>query len=249
MLCRGVGSDTKPATNCIISRMLVLSLDTTSRAGSCALVRDGRVVRVQAGDTAREQGGQLPGTLATLLDRESVTLGEIDGYGVAIGPGSFTGLRVGIATMQGLAMATGKPLVGVSALAALAVLAGAGRETPAGHARVVTWIEAWRGDVFSAVYDGGRALGEPIVAHPNDLLHRLEGAAVFIGDGAARHMDVIRAAWGNKAHFAAPIAPALAGAVATVASEVLRSGEQPSPHAIRPLYVRRFDTGLRPSPV
>ena len=91
--------------------MLVLSLDTTSRAGSCALVRDGRVVRVQAGDTAREQGGQLPGTLATLLDRESVTLGEIDGYGVAIGPGSFTGLRVGIATMQGLAMATGNPVL------------------------------------------------------------------------------------------------------------------------------------------
>jgi tRNA threonylcarbamoyladenosine biosynthesis protein TsaB len=240
--------------------MLVLSLDTTSRAGSCALARDGQVVRVQASETSREQGGQLPGALASLLDRESVALRDIDGYGVAIGPGSFTGLRVGIASMQGLALATGKPLVGVSALDALAILAGAGRgpirhvgpdesapraASCAGSARVAVWIEAWRGDVFSATYEGSRALDEPVLAHPDTLLDRLRGGAtVFIGDGAARNIDLIRAACGGNAHLAEPIAPLLAGAVATVASESLRSGEHPLPHAIRPLYVRRCDAGL-----
>ena len=241
--------------------MLVLSLDTTSRAGSCALARDGHVMRVQAGDPAREQGGQLPGALATLLNHESVSLRDIDGYGVAVGPGSFTGLRVGIATMQGLAMATGKPIVGVSALDALAVLAGA-RKDPAefvvpsetaqqaascipGNARVIAWIEAWRGDVFSATYEGSHALDDPVVAHPDDLLKRMRGHAVlFIGDGTARNLDLIRAALGDNAHLADPIAPLLAGAVATVASEVLHSGEHPPPHAIRPLYVRRSDAGL-----
>jgi tRNA threonylcarbamoyladenosine biosynthesis protein TsaB len=222
--------------------MLVLSLDTTSRAGSCALARDGKVVCVEGSDTFREQGGQLPGALATLLDRESVALREIDGYGVAIGPGSFTGLRVGIATMQGLAMATGKPLVGVSALDALAMLAVAGKDR---SGRVVAWIEAWRGDVFSATYEGGRPLNEPIIAHPNELLDHLVGRTnVLIGDGAARNMDLIRARCGGNAKLADPIAPLLAGAVAMAASEVLFSGEHPPPHAIRPLYVRRSDADV-----
>ena len=222
--------------------MLVLSLDTTSRAGSCALASDGQIVCVQGSDGSREQGGQLPGALATLLDRESVTLREIDGYGVAIGPGSFTGLRVGIATMQGLAMATGKPLIGVSALDALAMLAGARKDSPG---RVVAWIEAWRGDVFSATYEGGRALLAPVIAHPIELLHHVRGrATVFIGDGAAKNMDLIRTTCGDNAHLADPIAPLLAGAVATVASEVLHSGDHPPPRAIRPLYVRRSDANV-----
>ena len=219
--------------------MLVLSLDTTSRAGSCALAHNGQVLRVQANDPSREPGGQLPGALATLLERESVVLRDIDGYGVAIGPGSFTGLRVGIATMQGLAMATGKPLVGASALDALVMLAGAEKDVVG---RVEAWIEAWRGDVFSATYEGGRALDEPVLARPDTLLHRLKGQpAVFIGDGAARNVNLIRAACGGDAHFTDPIAPLLAGAVATMASDILRAGDQPPPHAIRPLYVRRSD--------
>ena len=102
--------------------MLILSLDTTTRAGSCALMRDERLLREQASDTSREQAERLPGELAALLERESVALQEIDCFAVATGPGSFTGLRVGIATMQGLAVATGKPLVGVSAFDALATL-------------------------------------------------------------------------------------------------------------------------------
>ena len=241
--------------------MLVLSLDTTRRAGSCALSRDGRVLRVQAGDPAEEQGGQLPGALAALLDHESVSLSEIDGYGVAVGPGSFTRLRVGIATMQGLAMATGKPLIGVSTLDALAMLAGArkgpvdflhpGETAPQaashvpGKARVVAWIEAWRGDVFSATYDGGHALEEPVVAHPDDLLKHMRGhTALFVGDGAARNLGLIRAALGDNAHLADPIAPLLAGAVAAAASEALDSGQHPPPHAIRPIYVQRLDSRL-----
>src|SRR4051812_19181091 len=103
--------------------MLVLSLDTTTREGSCALARDGRVLREQVSEAAQGQAARLPGDLKTLLEHEDVTLADIDVYAVSIGPGSFTGLRVGIATMQGLAFAAGKPLIGVSALDALAALA------------------------------------------------------------------------------------------------------------------------------
>src|SRR5689334_13263397 len=100
--------------------MLVLALDTTTRAGSCALADEGRIVCELASDASRPPAARLPGELIDLLNRERRMLGEIDVFAVATGPGSFTGLRIGIATMQGLAMAEGKPLIGVSALDALA---------------------------------------------------------------------------------------------------------------------------------
>ena len=149
--------------------MLILSLDTTTRAGSCALVRDGQVLREEPGDAAREQAERLPGDLAALLERESVSLRDIDLLAVATGPGSFTGLRVGIATMQGLAMAIGAPLIGVSAFDALAHLATSGQGVIGGH-RVAAWIDAWRGEVFAATYEDGREVAPAIVAPPDALL-------------------------------------------------------------------------------
>ena len=220
-------------------------------------MQDEHVLREQRSDTSRKQGERLPGELAALLERESVALHEIDCLAVATGPGSFTGLRVGIATMQGLAMAAGKPLIGVSAFDALAMLAGtmadgvgrvASRQAgPSGDAlgvrgtiRVAAWIEAWRGEVFAATYQDKRGLDTPVVARPEDLLARLKGhTAVFIGDGAARNQELIRAALGDAARLTDPVAPLLAGAMAMLAGEAFHAGQCPAPHAIRPIYVSR----------
>lgn len=220
--------------------MVILSLDTTTRAGSAALMRDGRVVREQASDASKPQAARLPGELATLLAAEHVALREIDALAVGIGPGSFTGLRVGIATMQGLAVATGRPLFGVSGLDALASLASRGSADC-----VATWVDAWRGEVYGAVYNGGRELEPPTVARPETLLDRLGGKqTLFTGDGAAVHRDVIRAALGDRARFTDPVAPLLAGAMAALAANTFQAGQRPRPHAIRPMYVRRSDAEL-----
>jgi len=239
--------------------MLILSLDTTTRAGSCALLRDDRVLREQAGDASRDQAERLPGDLAALLEREGTRLEAIDAFAVATGPGSFTGLRVGIATMQGLAMAAGKPLIGVSAFDALAKLAGdADRKGPRrtaedAHAAraftaretVATWIDAWRGEVFAALYEEGRQAVAPVVAPPDVLLEPLQGRrTLFTGDGAALYETQIRAGLGDAARFTTPVAPPLAGAVAALAAEAVRAGHRPLPHAIRPIYVRRSDAEL-----
>jgi tRNA threonylcarbamoyladenosine biosynthesis protein TsaB len=217
--------------------MLILSLDTTTRAGSCALLGDGGVIREQAGDDSRDQAERLPRDQATLLEREAVSLQAIDAFAVATGPGSFTSLRVGIATMQGLAMATGKALIGVSAFDALARLAA--------ESRVATWIDAWRGEVFAAVYGDGVAAGVPVVAAPDALLDTLAGETIlFTGDGAALYESRIRERLGRRARFTSPIAPPLAAAVAALAATAFRSGERPLPHAIRPIYVRRSDAEL-----
>ena len=229
--------------------MLVLALDTTTRGGSCALARDGRVLREHRSDGSKPQAARLPGDLVTLLEHEGITLPEIDVYAVSTGPGSFTGLRVGIATMQGLAFAAGKPLIGVSALDALATL-GRSEDPPYGSAeikRVATWIDAWRGEVYAALYEDGREVEAPAVAHPDDLLPRRVGQpTMFIGDGAGACAEAIRAALGGDATFADPVTPLIAATIARLATDAARAGALPPPHAIRPLYVRRFDSALAP---
>jgi tRNA threonylcarbamoyladenosine biosynthesis protein TsaB len=173
-----------------------------------------------------------------LLDHTAIPLGAIEVFVVATGPGSFTGLRIGIATMQGLAFGEGKPLVGVSGFDALAHIGG-----PEG--RVATWVDAWRGDVFAALYEGGREVEPPTVARPEDLIGHLRGMpTLFVGDGAWTHRETITRALGADARVADPAAPLLAGTLAVLGGAAAEAGECPPPHAIRPLYVRRPDAEI-----
>jgi tRNA A37 threonylcarbamoyladenosine modification protein TsaB len=139
--------------------------------------------------------------------------------------------------MQGLAFAEQKPLVGVSGFDALAHIAGAGR--------VATWVDAWRGEVFAALYEGRREVESPLVSKPERLLVDLKGrGTVFIGDGALAYWDDIHRALGADARLAEPPAPALAGTIAVLACDAASRGEAPLPDAIRPLYVRRTDAEM-----
>jgi tRNA threonylcarbamoyladenosine biosynthesis protein TsaB len=174
-----------------------------------------------------------------LLDDAGAAIQDVDVFAVAVGPGSFTGLRVGIATMQGLAFAGGKPLIGVSALDALAALAARGGGPPG---RVAPWNDAWRGEVFAALYDRGVETAPPVLDHPDALLATLRGAAAtFIGDAAATYRERIHAVLGDAATIAVPESPLLAGTIAGLAAAQAAAGHRPPPDAIRPLYVRRAD--------
>ena len=229
---------------CTISRVLVLALDTTTRGGSCALARDDAVVRERAGDVSQPHDARLPRDLMTLLSDAQVALDEIDVYAVATGPGSFTGLRIGIATMQGLAFAAGKPLIGISAFDALAHRA---RAADATSARIATWIDAWRGEVYAALYEDGGEIEAPTVEQVETVLARLRQAPtplMFIGDAADMYRDTIVNVLGDSARIAEPASPLLAGTIARLGMQAARAGQLPPPHAVRPLYVRRPDAEL-----
>src|SRR6478752_5863795 len=129
--------------------MRVLALDTTTPAGSVALVEDDRVVDERAGDPSRTHAQRLPAELLSTLDRRGFTLADVDLYAVACGPGSFTGLRIGIATIQGLALVRRRRVAGVSALDALAHLAAAVARP---GTLIAAWMDAHRREVFTALY-------------------------------------------------------------------------------------------------
>ena len=194
---------------------------------------DGTLDAVEARECQRDV--QL---LVTLLDHSGVALGAVDVFAVATGPGSFTGLRIGISTMQGLAFAAGKPLIGVSGLDALARVGGREAESR----RIATWVDAWRGEVYAALYAGGNEVEAPVVAKPEEILEKLaDQPTLFIGDGARTYQELILRRMGSIGALAEIATPLLGGTIAMVAGEVAARGAYSPPHAIRPLYVRRTD--------
>ena len=187
-------------------------------------------------------GERLPGELIRTLDAAGVALASVDLLAVAAGPGSFTGLRVGIASMQGLATATGLRIVPVSVFEALARSAGAG-ESP-----LAVWIDAQRGQVFAVVYDaaGARTLTEPSSLPPAETLAAskalgITGPIRFVGDGAIRYRNTVETELGSRA-LLLPEAPPLAGFVGLIAAE--NPERAVLPHAVVPIYVRRPDAEL-----
>jgi tRNA threonylcarbamoyladenosine biosynthesis protein TsaB len=235
--------------------VVILALDTTTKAGSCALWRDGALVEQRPGDAARTHAERLPGDLADLLAAHGLTVKDVDLYAVASGPGSFTGLRVGIATIQGLALVHGRKVVAVSALEALAQCGAAAVE---GAAMAGGWMEAYRGEVFGALYritargTGLSTLQEvaaPAVASPGDLATEWAriikndgngGEAVVIGDAVPSTRDALSAALPSSVRLLDTVP--LAATIARIAHA--HQERATLPHAIVPLYVRRPDAEL-----
>jgi tRNA threonylcarbamoyladenosine biosynthesis protein TsaB len=231
--------------------MRVLALDTTTRAGSVALVEDDRIVDERRGDGARTHAARLPAEITALLDAHHVALADIDLYAVASGPGSFTGLRIGIATIQGLAFVHARRVVAMAAHEALAHM-GRGNAPPG--TVIAAWMDAHRGEVFAALYrvtdaaafsrEGLVEIEGPTVGPPSVTLARWAALsdplpARFVGDGATLFAAEIRA----SAPAAGVVdAPPLAGAIGRLA--LSRVSEAVDPGAIRALYVRRPDAEI-----
>jgi tRNA threonylcarbamoyladenosine biosynthesis protein TsaB len=195
---------------------------------------------------------RLPGEILDLLQSCGVSLADVSLYAVASGPGAFTGLRIGIATIQGLAFARARPAVGISALDALAHAVGADAAA-AGVPFVGGWMDAARREVFAALFSlaqGGepRAVDEPAVGSAESILTRWSAVlgsrhVLFAGDGATRYRAAIESALGPRATVLAHV-PRLAGVIAQLGEAAAARGAAGPPHAIRPLYVRRPDAEL-----
>jgi tRNA threonylcarbamoyladenosine biosynthesis protein TsaB len=216
----------------------VLAVDTSSPRGSVAVVGPEGVVAEARVVTAEGHSRWLLPAVSALLQGLAVEARAIDAFAVTTGPGSFTGLRVGLGSVQGLALASGRPCVGLSTLDVLAASAAPLSET------TVALIDAFRGEVFSGVYDaGGRLRGERAVGALADLLARVPAGSAFVGDVALAQREAIRDAVAGATfpEWARFLAPALGGKALSLAA----SGATVPAADLRPVYLRAAD--IRPS--
>jgi tRNA threonylcarbamoyladenosine biosynthesis protein TsaB len=216
---------------------LILAVDTTHEFGSLALLRGREVIDEMLLHSPEGFGQMLFARLAELLARHAVKTSEVDCFAAASGPGSFTGVRIGLAAVKGLAEATGKPAVAVSNLAAMATFGSA-------ELRAVV-LDARRGEIYGAVYDASRRAVAPETVMPfTDWLHTLpEGEIEFVATDFSPFAAAIEGTRFTGARVTT--APrALAAAVGHIACEQLRAGQATGPAAIDANYVRRSDAEL-----
>jgi tRNA threonylcarbamoyladenosine biosynthesis protein TsaB len=209
---------------------LILAVDTTSEYGSLALLRGEDLVDEVVLHAPKGFAQVLYGHLAELLGRHGLKPGAIDCFAAASGPGSFTGVRVGLACVKGLAEAVGRPAVAVSNLQAIAWFG-------ASPLRAAV-MDARRGEVYGAVYDAASRLVAPEVVAPFARWIEMlpEGELEFVAFGFTPPLAGTR-------FEKAPVrtAPrALAGAIARLASRA----EPRDPAALDANYVRRSDAEL-----
>jgi tRNA threonylcarbamoyladenosine biosynthesis protein TsaB len=216
---------------------LILAIDTTHQCGSLALASGGELVEEVELESPDGFAHLIYGRLRALLERHAVNLRDVACFASAAGPGSFTGVRVGLACVKGLAEACGKPGVAVSNLEALASFGSAAM-------RAVV-MDARRGEVFGAVYDAaGRIVSPEIVARFPEWLETVpRGDVQFVHFGFSAFHDLVA---GTRCEGALALAAprAVAAAIARIASCRLARGEARDPAALDANYVRRSDAEL-----
>ena len=211
--------------------MRVLAVDTTTPRGSLAVVTADTVEFEVRATTVDGHSRWLVAAVDVALSGLGLEPRDLDGVAVTVGPGSFTGLRVGMSTVQGLALATGRPCLGLSSLDVLA--ASAVGQAPS----IVALVDAIRGEVFGAVYDGeGRLRGDRRAGNVAEFVHDVEGQVAFVGDGAMRYRAKIEALVADAAFPAVDLF--LAAALGRQAVEPLQAGKGVPPGELRPLYLR-----------
>lgn len=196
---------------------MILSIDTTSEFGSVALSEGSNIVEELALHAPEGFGHVLFGHVERLLERHAISVQEIDCFAAASGPGSFTGVRVGLSAVKGLAEATGKRVVPVSNLRALAFFGSA-------QLRAVV-IDARRGEVYAAVYNDRLEVAMPeVVINFDDWFPKIPKECELISSISMPRV--------------------LAGAIGCIAWDDFTHGRSRDPAEVDANYVRRSDAEL-----
>lgn len=221
--------------------MHILCIDSSTSLASIALADDETIIAESLFRSDKALSARLLPEIERMLDAMGLTVGGIDLFACAVGPGSFTGVRAGVATIQGLALATGRPCVGFSTLALVAM------NFPLASLPACPLLDARKNEVYAALYDCSVPLPSPIiddcVMGPEAFLDKLTATTdtpvIFAGDGAVRYREIIVAQMGARALFAPPrhsTGHAANGAI--LALHAHQSGQDLEPGRLLPVYLR-----------
>ncbi|MBF0565378.1 MAG: tRNA (adenosine(37)-N6)-threonylcarbamoyltransferase complex dimerization subunit type 1 TsaB [Nitrospirae bacterium] len=226
--------------------MKVLAIDTSSAVGSAAVLDtiEGlsgcRILRLT--DKKNTHSQSLMPSIDFLLKTSGLKISDVGLFVVTLGPGSFTGLRIGLSTVNGFSFATGKPVAGVSALECLAW------NFPYSACPVCTIIDARRGDVYGALFtygdNGFSRLLEEGVYNAGVLMEKLSDNfrdyTVFTGDACVKFRALIEERLGDKALFAGPDKTYVSAATAAlIGVKEYEKGRATVSNTLKPLYFKR----------
>ena len=171
------------------SEMKVLGIDTSTSCGSVGLIDDEEVISDYLLNIPVTHSERLLGAIEFVLREARCPIGEIDGWAISLGPGSFTGLRIGVSTVKGLAFATGKPVAGVSTLDVLA-----SQIAPTSYL-ICPILDARKKEVYTAFYRYGEGSSlmrqsDYQAIRPEDLVKKIKEHTIFLGDGVKTYRGI-----------------------------------------------------------
>jgi tRNA threonylcarbamoyladenosine biosynthesis protein TsaB len=219
--------------------MRILALDTTTGSGSVALLENTRLLSEINAESALTHSARLLRAVDYLLKKNAVPIQDIDGFAVAAGPGSFTGIRIGLSTVKAFAFASRKPVAPVSSLAALALKL---RET---QGRLFCpFIDAKKSEVYAALFETEQGALKEVISEgaygPDAFLSRLPAHRVvhFIGNGLDIYRDKVLAYLKDNARFSSR-SLFIGYEVGLLGYDILKKGGGVSGEALVPLYYRK----------
>ena len=218
--------------------MFILGIETSTKTGSVAIVSEDVIIAQYSLNIEVTHSERLMSTVDRVLTDTGFQIADMDGYAVAIGPGSFTGLRIGLAAVKGLALVTGKPVAAVPTLKALAW------NLSYAAYPVCPMLDARKNEVYAATYrfEGSTlvyGMAEAVISLSR-LSERISEKTIFTGEASRLFRTDIMELFGDRALFA-PISAILpsAAAVAEIGLDMIKSGNQADPDTLTPMYIRR----------
>jgi len=223
--------------------MKILAIETSTMLGGVAIADEKGLIAETRLNVKSTHSERLMATIDEQLRQSEMALADIDVFAVASGPGSFTGLRIGLSAAKGLCFATGRPLVMVPTLEAFA------RSFPFSKHPVCVMLDAHRGEVYAAVFtwNGGFVkLLDEVSAAPEDLFRDVESPVVLAGEGAKVYHERLVATLGERALFAPleVMVPSPAH-VAMLGLEKALKGEFTDASSAEPIYIRKSEAEVK----
>lgn len=224
--------------------MKIFAVDTSSRSCSVAVVENSNLLAEIIKEDGETHSRHLMDMIKKVFELSGLAPLDIDCFAVTEGPGSFTGLRIGISSVKGLAAATGKPLVGISTLDALAA-----QVLPSPY-MICSVIDARKGEVYSSRYrfiDGliRKEMKEEVFL-PDKAADGIGEPCLFIGNGASTYRNIIEKILGNLAHFHPPFFNVIrASTVAFMGLKKFENNDTVDAALFAPHYIRKSDVKLK----
>lgn len=219
--------------------MHILAVDTTTFSGSVALLKKNRLLSEYNVDSSTTYSEQLLPAIHFLLESRGLKIQDIDAFALAVGPGSFTGIRIGLSIVKSFAYASGKPIAPVSTLKALAL-----KLRNKQHRLICSLVDAKKGEVYAALFESRAGKLHEVLSqgayHPDSIFSRLPSHRIisFIGNGAGIYRQKIFDYLKDKARFPSR-SLFIAYEVGLVGYDLLRENKGMNSADIEPLYFRK----------